>query len=51
MNENCPVDCSINKLNGTMIGKSSMQALEEYNSFYDIRDFDKNKKNLESIDL
>ena len=49
--ENCPVDCPVNQLSGQLKYKTSRTALEAYNSYFDIRDFEKNKASLHQIDL
>ena len=51
MNENCPVDCPIAVLNGDLKYKSSLAALDAYNSFDEVKNIAKNKKELEKIDL
>jgi|TARA_B110000285_G_C14847559_1_gene478359 hypothetical protein len=51
LNENCPVDCPLSTLNGEMKFKSSVAALDAYNSFGEIQDIAQNKKELEKIDL
>lgn len=50
LNENCPVDCPVNQLSGQLKYKTSRAALEAYNSYFDIRDFEKNKVALQQID-
>ena len=50
LNENCPNDCPVDELIGQMKHKSSRSALEAYNSFFEIRDLDKNKKDLDVLD-
>ena len=51
LNQNCPIDCPINELNGQMKFKTSISALEAYNSYFEIRDLDKNKNELKTLDF
>jgi hypothetical protein len=46
LGENCPVDCPVNELNGQFKYKTSKAALEAFNSYFDIRDAEKNKQAL-----
>jgi len=43
----CPIDCPENELNGQMKFKTSIAALEAYNSYFSIRDLEMNKTELE----
>jgi len=35
---NCPIDCPTYELNGQMKFKTSVAALEAYNSYFEVRD-------------
>jgi hypothetical protein len=50
LNQQCPLDCALNELKGTMKFKTSLVALEAFNSYFEIRDFDKNKQELKELD-
>jgi len=48
---NCPIDCPTYELNGQMKYKTSSAALEAFNSYFEIRDVNKNKAELEKIEV
>ena len=50
LGENCPIDCPVNQLSQQFKYKTSKEALEGYNSYFDIRDAEKNKVALSKID-
>ena len=51
LNQNCPIDCAAMELNGQMKLKTSIHALELYNSFPEIKDLAANKAELVQVDL
>lgn len=50
LDKHCPSDCPVYELNGTMAHKSSLIALQKYNSYFEIKDMKKNKKILKGLD-
>jgi len=44
------VDCPVHEITGSMKHKNSRAALESYNSYFDVKDVDKNKQTLKAID-
>jgi hypothetical protein len=51
LSQNCPIDCPENELNGQMKFKTSLTAMETFNSYFEIRDLVKNKANLSQLDV
>lgn len=51
LNPNCPIDCPMNELNGQMKFKTSISALEAFNSYFEVRDQAKNKEELQKLDF
>ena len=50
LNENCPVDCPVFALQGRMDHHSSAEALSAYNQFPEIKNAEKNKRDLGQLD-
>jgi len=50
LDKHCPTDCPVYELNGSMDHQSSLAALKVYNSYFEIKDMNKNKKILKGLD-
>ena len=50
LDKHCPSDCPVFQINGSLDHKSSLEALKSYNSFFEIKDMDTNKKILKGLD-
>ena len=50
LDKHCPTDCPVYEMNGSMAHKTSLEALKAYNSYFEIKDMQKNKKILKGLD-
>lgn len=51
LSASCPMDCPLNEIKGQMKYKTSVAALETYNSYFEIRDIKENKEKLKQLNF
>lgn len=50
LDKHCPTDCPVYQLSEKLGHKTSSEALKSYNSFFEVKDMNQNKKILKGLD-